>query len=79
MKHARSKPVFRFDEYRRLLCLQCGIDPESAEGSDGAVSSPAAPTPTNNFAPIAGAVSGDKRRRLYNESLIELHTLIMED
>lgn len=80
MTHIRTKPAFRFDDYKQLLCLQCGIDPSAVDAADGTLKSPTGPPPAGaqSFSAAATAIN-DKRRRTYNESLIELHTLLLDE
>lgn len=61
----RDQPQYSFEEYKSMLNLMCGID-QLPDAGNSAIGS-------------AGGGVSDKVRRLYNEALIDLHALVIDD
>ncbi|KAH9809428.1 hypothetical protein DFH28DRAFT_905383, partial [Melampsora americana] len=81
MNSIRNGASYSFEEYRRLLCLLCMINPNLSGGEN------VIPVETNGLLEDeiwletkANLSPGfDKRKRMYNEVLIELHALVLDD
>lgn len=80
MSSIRNGASYSFEEYRRLLCLLCKINPSSTTGEN------VIPAETNGLLEDEIQLTNanhspgfDRRKRVYNEFLIELHALVLDD
>lgn len=68
-----KKPEFSFDEYNHMLNLQCKVDPKASQR----MSMHSSQAGANGSSSIPTAIDPD--RTLYNDYLIDLHSLAMND
>jgi len=66
------KPEFSFDEYNHMLNLQCKIDPKASNRFSGSFQ-----MDSSGLSSSRSAVDAD--RTLYNDFLIDLHSLAIND
>lgn len=67
------KPEFSFDEYNHMLNLQCKVDPKASQRLSTATSQ------NNATGGVSTHASIDADRTLYNDFLIDLHSLAINN
>jgi exocyst complex component 4 len=67
------KPEFSFDEYNHMLNLQCKVDPKASQRLSTAASQ------NNATGGVSAHASIDADRTLYNDYLIDLHSLAINN
>lgn len=79
MSSIRNGASYSFEQYRHLLCLLCMINPQTT--GDNVLPAELGSLEEATWAQTntPNSPGFDKRKRIYNESLIELHALVLDD
>ncbi|KAG0144745.1 hypothetical protein CROQUDRAFT_46818 [Cronartium quercuum f. sp. fusiforme G11] len=79
MASVRSGANYGFEHFRHLLCLLCMINPNTTTENVVPAEVTALDDDTWSQTKAANSPGFDKRKRTYNECLIELHALVLDD